>query len=104
LTIDVKVDPEAAAELEAAASWYEERRLGLGSEFLDAVDSALDRVSRWPRAGSPVPGVKSELDIRRAPIGRFPYHIVYLAMPDELRIIAFSHDRRRPGYWKARSD
>jgi toxin ParE1/3/4 len=102
LTLDVQVDREAAAELEAAAVWYEERRVGLGSEFLEGVGVAVDRVSRWPQAGSRVPGVMSELNIRRAPVRRFPYHIVYLATPDMLLIIAFSHDRRRPGYWKPR--
>jgi hypothetical protein len=31
--------PEAEQEIAAAAVWYEERRTGLGREFLDAVDA-----------------------------------------------------------------
>lgn len=35
-------------------------------------------------------------------VPRFPYHVVYLELPDRLQILAVAHDRRRPGYWKTR--
>ncbi|HJX28084.1 MAG TPA: hypothetical protein VJ885_09235 [Thermoanaerobaculia bacterium] len=34
----------------------------------------------------------------------FPYHLVYLEMEEEIRVLAFAHDRRRPGYWLSRSE
>jgi hypothetical protein len=34
---------------------------------------------------------------------RFPYHVVYLEMPGAIRILAFAHDRRSPGYWHTRA-
>lgn len=97
-----RVEHEAANELEQGARWYEERRVGLGSEFLDAVNVTRELIARWPHAGALVPGVPSDLQVRRAPVQGFPYHIVYLETPSAMRVLAFAHDRRRPRYWRSR--
>ncbi len=99
---NIRVEPEVAAELEASVTWYEENRAGLGERFLDAVDSTLGQIVQWPRSGAPVPDVAADLNVRRVPVGRFPFHVVYLQLPDEIRVIAFAHDRRLPGYWRGR--
>ena len=39
MTRTFRIEPEAAAELEAAAVWYDHQRPGLGIEFLEAVDA-----------------------------------------------------------------
>jgi hypothetical protein len=98
----LRTQPEASTELEEAALWYEGKREGLGLEFLEAVDSALDFVTRFTQAGSPVPLVAKDLPVRRTPVRRFPFHVVYLETSDAIRILAFAHDRRRPGYWLSR--
>jgi plasmid stabilization system protein ParE len=95
-------EPEASDELEDAAVYYNRQRPGLGIELVEAVDAALERIARWPHIGRVVPGVPDEVPARRFPIERFPYHIVYLEWAGVLRILAFAHDRRRPGYWLAR--
>ena len=101
MTIPVRISAEADAELVAAARWYENQRLGLGSEFLDAVDDAVSRVAETPLLGAAVSGVTDE-SIRRRAVLRFPYHVVYIALPDRIQILAVAHDRRRPGYWVGR--
>ena len=53
-----------------AARWYEANRAGLGTQFLDAVDTAVARIAEGPRMGSLVPGV-SDQSIRRQPVRRF---------------------------------
>ena len=50
-------EPEASAELEDAVVWYDGQRAGLGLEFVQAVDVALERIARWPEIGRRVPGV-----------------------------------------------
>jgi len=65
-----RTEPEAAAELEAAALWYEARRTGLGVEFIEAFDSVLARVGRWPEIGHRVPGLPSDVPARRHPFAR----------------------------------
>lgn len=84
-----------------AARWYETQRAGLGTEFLDAVDTAVVRIAETPRMGSLVPGIGDQA-IRRRALPRFPYHIVYIDLSDRLQILAVAHDRRRPGYWVGR--
>jgi len=98
----LRTEPEASSELEEAAVWYEGKRKNLGLEFLESVDSALDFITRFTRAGSPVPHVAEDLPVRRVPLRRFPFHVVYLETSDAIRILAFAHDRRRPRYWLSR--
>jgi len=97
-----RTEPEASVELAEAALWYEQQRSGLGIEFLGEIDAALDFISRFPQAGTFVPGVPKDSSVRRVPVRRFPFHIVYLEVSDTLRILAFPHDRRLPGYWHSR--
>jgi plasmid stabilization system protein ParE len=92
----VRFEDEADAEYRAAGRWYEERRAGLGLECFDAIDVTLRQIVRLPQAGTPVPRVHPELQVRRAPVARFPYHVVYLETPAEIRVLAGAHDRRRP--------
>jgi toxin ParE1/3/4 len=86
-----------------AARWYEDRRPGLGVMFLDAVDAAVESVSRWPGSGPKVEGLAEGLDVRRAPVSRFPYHVAYLVADDVIHVLAVAHDRRRPAYWSGRT-
>jgi len=103
VTRPFRTEPEASAELDEAAVWYEQRREGLGVEFLQAIDKALDLIAQFPKAGAVVPLVPPDLPIRRVPVERFPFHVVYLEMEDAIRILAFAHDRRSPGYWRSRT-
>ena len=98
----VQFEDEADAEYRAAGRWYEERVVGLGIEFFDAVDAVLDQITRLPKAGTLVRRVPTDLQVRRAPVKRFPYHVVYLETLSAIRVLAISHDRRRPRYWTSR--
>lgn len=44
MNVRVRFEDEADAEYRAAGRWYETRRVGLGLEFLDAVDAAIGQV------------------------------------------------------------
>ncbi|WP_158563943.1 type II toxin-antitoxin system RelE/ParE family toxin [Jiangella anatolica] len=100
MTRKVRIEPEAAAELEGAVHWYDRHRHGLGADFLAAVDNTVAHISRWPVAGAPVPGVADDIPARRAPVPRFPYTVVYLVLDDTISVLAVAHDKRRPGYWR----
>jgi hypothetical protein len=90
-------------ELGEAALWYERHRDGLGHEFLEGVDATLEFIARLPEAGPLVPGLPPDLEVRRVPVRRFPFHVVYLDASDVIRVLAFAHDRRSPGYWTSRA-
>ena len=98
----VRFEEEADAEYRAAGKWYEQRRVGLGIEFFDAVDATLTRIVRMPGAGAPLKRVPPDLPVRRAPVERFPYHVIYLEARGMIRVLAIAHDRRKPGYWQGR--
>lgn len=95
-------EPEAAAELESAALWYERQRPGLGLELVQAVDLALEQIAGWPQIGRRVTGLPVDVPARRVPVSRFPYHVVYMPWEGAFRILAFAHDSREPGYWLSR--
>ena len=98
MTGTFRPEPEASAELEDAALRYEHQRQGLGLELVQAVDLALEQIAGWPQIGRRVPGLPDDLPVRRVPVKRFPYHVVYLAWEGTFRILAFAHDSREPGY------
>ncbi|MFP4634974.1 MAG: type II toxin-antitoxin system RelE/ParE family toxin [Nitriliruptoraceae bacterium] len=99
----VLFEPEASAELEEPAPWYEAQRSGLGLAFLAAADQAVEHLAASPDSGAPVPGVPPSPLVRQLPISRFPYRIAYLVKLEELRVLAVAHARRRPDYWHART-
>jgi toxin ParE1/3/4 len=98
--VKVRFRPEAAAELRHARDWYATREHGLGTEFVAAVDAAVDRVAARPLAFRLLPSVPS---VRRAPLRRFPFVLLFRVLTaDVIEVIAVAHMRRRPGYWKTR--
>ena len=86
--------PEAIKEIIEAARYYEGRAPGLGREFRAELDAAVDLLRRIPEASAPIPG-----DLRRKPLRRFPYAVIYAVEDSEIRIYAVPHRRRRPEYW-----
>ena len=91
--------PEAAAEFEEASAFYEVRMVGLGKSFAAEVERAVSHIREFPDAGSP-----GGISIRGALIPRFPYSLVYRVVGDAVQIVAVSHHRRRPGYWRHRTE
>ncbi|MEZ4311201.1 MAG: type II toxin-antitoxin system RelE/ParE family toxin [Polyangiaceae bacterium] len=89
--------PLAEEELNEAAAYYAEARPGLGEAFLNEAQRALDALSHSPLAGTTV-----DRDVRWWLLSRFPYSILYRALPDHIRVLAVAHQKRRPLYWHAR--
>jgi toxin ParE1/3/4 len=65
----------SAAEADAtdAALWYEARAVGLGADFLRAVDVALTEIQRMPERFPLV-----HRGCRRALLRRFPYALYFV--------------------------
>jgi len=64
--------PEAEQDISQAYNWYEDRRPGLGEEFLSCVDAAVQAVCRRPEM---YPFIYRSF--RRIIVRRFPYSILY---------------------------
>ncbi len=100
MTLPVRSSEPASTELREAVRWYEDRRMGLGAEFFDAISTTLLFVSMNATAGA---SISRDGLTRRALVARFPYQVVYRIRPTEIVIVAVAHLKRRPGYWKNRA-
>ena len=89
----------AKRDFREATAWYAERNSEIAERFVEEVARTLELIERFPMTGAPVPGVDDK-DIRRLPVHNFPYHVVFLRLPDRIAVLAVAHDRRRPGYWR----
>lgn len=98
----VRILDEAAEEAAEAAGRYELQRPGLGAEFERAVDAALDLLEEEIVPLTTMPGVAGKRGAKRLILRRFPYDVVVRERGDELVVVAFAHQSRRPGYWRAR--
>ena len=56
----VRIDRHATEELQAATTWYEAQRPGLGQDLIDSIDTVIQRIREQPDLGGPVPGVAPE--------------------------------------------
>lgn len=97
---EVRFHPAARSELLDAATYYEEQADGLGGQFIDEAQRVAAVLEASPGLGAPVVGND---DLRRWPLRRFPYYMIYRASVDDLLILAVAHERRRPRYWSERS-
>jgi len=88
----------ATEEFDAAADWYESREVTLGQEFIASVDAAIDQLVENPDLGGRV----ADSAVRRLPLRKFPYAIIYVRRENELFVVAIAHMHRRPGYWRER--
>jgi len=95
--LQIEVHPEASNELEQAGLWYENQAKGLGNEFLDEVEYAINLIRQFPETWPPYSG-----GTRRFLLHRFPFAIVYRHEKSRIRVFALMHLRRKPGYWKDR--
>ena len=84
----IRFEPEARQEFLAAIDWYEERGPGLGARFLASLDSALENIQHAPKA-YPVAlgGSRRHSEARCKRLDDFPYTVVYLVRPDEIRVL-----------------
>ena len=95
----VIVRPEAEGDLKHAYSWYEDRRTGLGYDFLLQVDAGLNFIARNPTIHpTEYKGTRKHL------VKRFPYKIIYLLENERIIILAVIHGRRSPDLIRKRTE
>lgn len=85
------IKPNAVKMLKEAYEWYEDKRIGLGDEFLDEIDACYDKLELIPEAYQ-----KIKKDIRQIVVKRFPYVLVYEIFEKEIIIYAVFHTSQNP--------
>lgn len=99
MSLPIRLLPDAKAEFDDAANWYEQRQTGLGVKFVARIRTVLDRISNNPR----MHGIVQD-DVRKAVVTRFPYIVLYREEAGEVLIISVFHTSRDPAVWQARLD
>ena len=88
---------EANVEVLDAIRYYDTKASGLGLSLLIEIESAAETIGRHPESCALISAT-----IRHKPLRRFPFSLFYAIEPDQIRILAVGHQRRRPGYWHHR--
>jgi plasmid stabilization system protein ParE len=89
----------ALAEIAEAEDHYARISERLLEQFFREFIAAIERLTAFPKSHPRI--FKSYRWVR---LRRFPFLIVYRQKKDgTVRVVAFSHERRRPGYWKDRN-
>ena len=89
---------EVASDLDAAFMEYEQRRAGLGDQFLEALRQRVAAIRMNPALyGEACPS------IRAAPLRRFPFVVYYRIETRHILVIAVRHGHDDPTVWQTRS-
>jgi len=97
VSLPVIVNPLAEADLQAGYAWCEQRRAGLGTDFLLCVEEVLERIGREPEWY----GREFE-ELRVAPLRRHQFAVVYRVDEPQVTVVAVYHLRSEPRVWQAR--
>lgn len=92
------VRPEAELDIEEQYTAYEGKRAGLGHDFLLCVEEALDKLLR-----NPLIYRKFHKELRRVPVRRFPYRVMYFVNGGRIIVTAVFHVRKEPTSWGSRA-
>lgn len=85
----------ALTELTQATVYYEQRENGLGTAFLNEIESTLERILQHPTAWHPL-----SPRTRRCRTHRFPFGLIYQIGTGEILITSVMDLRRDPISWK----
>jgi plasmid stabilization system protein ParE len=89
--------PDVQDEVDEAYDWYERQRVGLGADFLQALDDVFHRLSLTPQVHAVI-----YQNVRCALPRRFPYGVYYRLLAGRVEVIAVQHTRRDPISWQSR--
>ncbi len=89
MTLPVTFSRAAGGHVADAAHWYENKRQGLGAEFLAELKQRVSLAAQHPLQ---YPCVHQ--DARRIPLKRFPYFVYFRLEPGRLLVFAVLHARR----------
>ncbi len=91
------IKPLAEEDAKDAAIWYNEKRDGLGDEFLLALEATLNSIQRNPDHFQVI-----HKGLKRALTVRFPYGVFFTVEDNIIYVLAIVHTSRSPKAWKKR--
>ncbi len=86
----IEIEEIAKNEIIDAFEWYENQQIGLGNDFLQALEFAFRDIQRTPK------GYRKYKYHRQYPLISFSYVVLYEIVGDTLYIDAVFHTKRNP--------
>ena len=84
------LNDEAIQDMTEGFAWYEDKRIGLGVDFLDEVDEYFNKIVQNPEH------YQAHQSQQIAIMYRFPYKVVFEVEKDIIVVYAVYHDKRDP--------
>lgn len=94
--------PDARAELLHEVEYLGSTHHGLGELLLDKVEVALASICAMPNAWPLFSGSSADPIVRTRAVKPFRIRIIYYVREAEVRVVAYAHEARQPGYWRDR--
>jgi len=91
--VEVIYHPLVKRDVTEALRYYHDIALRLGDEFLEEVESVIEKA-----AENPLRHHLAGRGFRRANLPRFPYHVLYEVNGEMLRVMHVRHNKRHPDY------
>jgi toxin ParE1/3/4 len=91
---------ESQQDLRDGFTWYEEKRVGLGIDFMLAIEATIKVIQRNPFAYSKAP--TKIPNIRRAIVFKFSYLIFYTVVQQSVIILSVISSKQDTAVWKTR--
>ncbi len=98
MVYNYQLSEEAEDDVYESYSWYEDQQVGLGEEFMDALDAAKTAITNSPEAYP----VRYKKKIRAFVMDRFPYIVLYVVNQADIDVIAEFNTNRQHDKWKKR--
>jgi len=99
MPLEIKFHPVAVQEATEARQWYFDRSPTAAFAFDEALDLAVAQLAEHPNRWA-----KYLHGTRHLTLRKFPYVVVYRVAGSAIEVIAVAHEKRRPGYWKSRTE
>jgi plasmid stabilization system protein ParE len=89
---------DALVDINESFLWYEQQREGLGEEFLESIDTSIDKIVNNPNLYQ-----LQYKEQRAAILARFPYRIFYFTEENQIIIQGVFRMSRDPQVWQERN-
>ena len=96
MSLPVQTTPEADTQVREIDDWWRRNRGASPDMFLDEFGAACELISAGPLIGHPY-RKSPVMGVRRVLLTRSRYHVYYVALDHEIRVLTVWHSRRGSG-------
>lgn len=97
MTLPVRLTTAAEQDILLAQWWYLAEAPQVLASFEEEIDRSFCRIGDRPEMYQVI-----ETAVRRAPLHRFPFSVLYRILPEWIEVIGVVHQSRDPRRWRRR--